>query len=183
MKRYVLICLIFQILFISSNVCLADVYTTKISPLNAERFVQEYNKATYKEHGNIGYFVKPELATPSSWGKIWPYDLWKSISVDSMYQLELTTDKKGYVTKIEVICAYGKYRTEALKIVTKMLDTSCHLSQAQIKYFIKNIKTSYDREGGKYYISDIAINTHAVLALLMSDKSPRVIAFGRSPYD
>lgn len=183
MKRYVLICIIFQILFTFSNVCLADVYTTKISPLNAERFVQEYNKAAYKEHGEIDYFVKPNLVTPSSWGRIWPYDLWKSISVDSRYQLELTTDKKGYVTKIEIICAYGEYKSSAMKILTNMLSTSCLLSKSQIKYLIKNIKVNNDRDGAKYYLSEMALNNQSVLVLCTSDKSHSVVASGRSPYD
>lgn len=105
MKRIFVLC--FILIFASASVCSADAYTMRISNLGAERFVQEYNSATYNEHERMDYFVTPECATPLNWKGKWPYDLWRTISIDSKYRLELTVDKQGYVTKAKIICTYS----------------------------------------------------------------------------
>ena len=181
MKYKLLLCMIFLLLF--SNICSADVYTTRISNLNAEKLIQKYNNATYKEHEKMNYFVEPELSTPKNWGRIWPYDLWKSVSIDSKYHLEITTDKQGYVTKIEIICAYDEYKSNAIKIIAKMLATSTYISEQQINYIIKNIKAYKGKNNKKYYNSTIVINNKTTLVLFTDDEGLNVVAFGRSPYD
>lgn len=92
MKRVLLLSSLFSFVFF--NICSADIYTKQMSNLGAERFVQEYNSSTYNEHGEMEYFVKPELSTPTHWRNIWPYNLWRTKSIDGKYTLEITVDKK-----------------------------------------------------------------------------------------
>ncbi len=166
------------ILLTFTSVCSADIYTKRMSNLGAERFVQEYNSATYDKHGKMEYFVKPEFSTPAHWKNFWPYDLWRTKSIDSKYTLEITVDKQGYVTKAEIICAFKSDLNNAVKMISDMLYTGSFMSGNQIEYLIKNIK----HEQG-YYGSDITINNQTRIVFLHHDGSLSVYVLGASPYD
>lgn len=143
MRRIIISCIL--CLFIFSSICSADVYTTKISDLGAENFIQQYNSATLKQHGEMNYFVTPELSTPKMWEGFWPYDLWKTISIDSKYQLELTVDKKGYVTKIEMNYQYKSDMKSALELMARMLQIGSIMTDSQIGYLYQNAKEGRDK--------------------------------------
>lgn len=164
--------------FVFTNICLADVYTKKISNLGAVRFVQEYNSATYYEHGKINYFVNPELNTPSNWTNIWPYDLWRSLSIDNKYKLEITVDKQGNVTKLGIICANNSDINNAVNLIAKMLSTSSFLTGKQIEYLMANIKLQ-----NGYYISDINVNNQTRIMFIHAYGSDTIEVMGTSPYD
>lgn len=176
MKK-MLMALWITILFLS-NTCSADVYTKKMSNLGAVRFIQEYNSATYNEHGKINYFVNPERDTPSNWKNIWPYDLWRSVSVDNKYRLEITVDKQGYVTKIQIICVYNSDINNAANLIVRMLNTSSFLTGKQIEYLMANIKLK-----GNYYISDVNVNNQTRIAFIHAYGSDTIEVMGASPYD
>ena len=149
-----------------------------MSNLGAERFVQEYNSATYNEHGEMEYFVKPELSTPAHWKNFWPYNLWRTKSIDGKYTLEITVDKQGYVTKAEIICAYKSDLNTAVKMITNMLYTGSFMSGNQIEYLIRNINYK-----NGYYSSDITINNQTRIVFGHQDESLAVYVLGASPYD
>ena len=154
------------------------VFPIKISNLGAERFIQMYNDSTYNEHGNMNYFVKPENVTPAHWGTTFQYSLWRSKSIDSKYTLELTANKQGYVSKIEITCAFKSDINNAVGLLTKMLQTSSFLTVSQVNYLIKSIK-KYDG----YYRGDIVVNNQTAAVLLHRTGSLAVSALGVSPYD
>ena len=181
MKRIFMSCVFFVLLF--SNICFADSYTRQISNLGAERFVQEYNSATYIEHGKINYFVTPDYATPSNWKGMWPYDLWKTISVDSKYRLEITVNKQGYVTKAEIICAYQSDVKNAVRMIVQMLNTSSILSRSQIDYLIKSVKSHRGSNNKFYYRGDVVVDNKLAVVFYTADGSSSVSVLGISPYD
>ncbi|MCR5439709.1 MAG: hypothetical protein K6F01_09800 [Selenomonas sp.] len=176
MKRILILSVVMLMLLV--NVCSADVYTKRISNLGAERFVQEYNDDTYLEHGRVNYFEAPRLATPANWQGKWPYDLWKTISVDSKYRLELTVDKQGYVTKVEIKYAQQLDFNNAEKILLEMLDTSSFLSKQQIHYLLSNV-----RNYGEYNRGDIVINNKISVEWLKFVRNNSVNVFGYSTFD
>ena len=176
-----MLCTVF-ILFFSST-CLADVYTKQISNLGAERFVQEYNSATYNEHGKINYFVPPEYATPPKWNGRWPYDLWRTISVDSKYRLELTVNKQGYVTKAEIICAYQSDIKNAVRMMGQILNTSSMLSKSQIDFLFRSIKSYRGNNNKFYYRGNVVVDNKLAVIFYTADESYSVSVHGGSPYD
>ena len=176
MKKTIFILALLVLAF--TSVCSADIYTKRMSNLGAERFVQEYNSATYNNHGKMNYFVKPELATPSHWKNSWPYNLWRTKSIDGKYTLEVTVDKQGYVTKAEIICAFKSDLNNALKILNDMLYTGSFMSGNQIEYLMRNIKYQ-----NGYSNSDITISNQTRIVFLHHDGSLSVYVLGASPYD
>ncbi len=179
MKRIFVACVI--LLMVMANACSADVYTCRISNLDAVKFIQNYNAATYKEHGKINYFVTPEINTPDGWKGFWPYDLWKTVSIDSKYRLEITVDKKGYVSKVEINCAYESYRDDAVKMMIRMLSTSSYLSSEQINYLIRMMKV-HKVKNKTYYSSEMVVNNRTTVVFYTNGEG-NVVVFGRSPYD
>lgn len=167
MKRIVMSCVVIFLLL--TSICSADVHTTKISDLDAERFVQKYNAATFKEHGKMNYFVAPELSTPDKWKGFWPYDLWKTVSMDSKYRLEITVDKKGYVTAVDIIYLFESDIHNAKKILMQMLSTGSVMSAAQIEYLSNH--------------GEIVINNKTAVVLMRRQQPLNICVFGRSPYD
>lgn len=161
-----------------TSVCSADIYTKRMSNLGAERFVQEYNSSTYDKHGKMEYFVKPELSTPAHWKNFWPYNLWRTKSMDNKYTLEVTVDKQGYVTKVEITCAFKSDLNNAVKMIADMLYTGSFMSGNQIEYLMRNIK----HQNG-YYGSDVTINNQTRIVFLHNEGSLAVCVLGASPYD
>ena len=176
MRKIILLLSVFLLLF--ANVCSADVYTKRMSNLGAERFIQEYNSSTYNKHGKMDYFVKPELVTPSQWGRTWQYDLWRTKSIDNKYTLEITVDKKGYVTKAEITCAFKSDLNNAVKMIADMLNTGSVLTKVQVDYLMKNIK-----EYNSYYGSDLTISNQTRIAFGHRKGDLSVYVLGASPYD
>ena len=92
--------------------------------------------------------------------------------------IEKSVDKKGYVTKAEIICAFKSDLNNAVKMIIDMLYTGSFMSGNQIEYLIRNIK---NKNG--YYSSDVTINNQTRIVFLHYEGSLAVCVLGTSPYD
>ena len=98
--------------------------------------------------------------------------------MDNKYTLEVTVDKQGYVTKVEITCAFKSDLNNAVKMITDMLYTGSFMSGNQIEYLMRNIK----HQNG-YYGSDVTINNQTRIVFLHNEGSLAVCVLGASPYD